>query len=533
MIEMNKRSGENFMKSRIHILCAAALLLASVAWSQTAPASPNHASSPATVPCNGPGGARFNLEPRANAAAQNEPAVDFLLNRVAPSDDLIVEVANDNRGNLKNINWDGSVSGYYVHSSKTADCSVQFEGGLPSITSGGVTYTGTGNVVVAADPARDAFFVADSRLGPITTNAGTGLFRVSASTLLNPSACPSGTHTAAQAASCWAATPPTLIPGSLGVFPQISIDERATNAGVGAGDVYVLGLGAANNAPALLLNACTNSLNCGSAATIAGSSPGFEYMRVRSDGLITISYAQLNTDGTNDIFFVTCTPAGAPKAPTCGTPILAQHVAVPISSSFGVLFPLTNIQMLTFTYPKHASRSETGRKFTTFLVYDDCKNPFTFQNPPVTACVDAEVVMITSTDDGKTWSAPVSVDTAKGHHFFPTIATDTSTGIVNVAYYSAEGDRFNHKVRVMMNQIKAGSISAGTPKALTENTTIDPPPQRTNQSQSDFFFGMMARGDSVSGQSHLYAAFDSTAFTGSYNGRPLPELNNGITMITY
>lgn len=535
------------MKSRILTLCVGVTFLASVAWGQIDAGYTPRSNTPersvaasATTPCNAPAGARFNLEPRAKASAQNQPNADFLLHRTGPNDDLIVQVANDFRGNLTTTQWDGSVSGYYVHRSTTADCSVQFEGGLPPFTSGGVTYHGVGNPVVAADPARDALFVADSRTGPTTTQSGTALFRISASTLLDPKACPNGTHNAAEATLCWGATPPVLISGDFGGFPQVSVDERSNNAGKGAGDVYVLGLGVVNNANALTLVACTNSLSCGSPMSIPGATntPGFEYMKVRTDGVITISFANITSGLTglqaDDIFYVTCTPAGAPNPPACGTPTLVTHVTSPINSSFSPLFPLTNINMLMFTYPKHATRAEAGGKFTTFLVYDDCKSSIQFQKPPISACVDSEVVLLTSTDDGKTWSSPVSVDTTDGHHFYPSIATDTSTGIIHIAYYSTDGDSFHHEVGVVRNQILPGSTSLSKPIAVTTvRTAIDLPPQNINQSQSDFFMGVVARGDSITGQSHLYTSFDSTAVLGTYNGRSLRELNNHISMVTY
>jgi hypothetical protein len=91
--------------------------------------------APAASACAGPQGARFNLEPRANAVPQNQASADFLLNRVGSNEDLIVQAANDWRGNLtSDKQWDQSVSGYYVHRAATADCSVQFEGGLPAFS---------------------------------------------------------------------------------------------------------------------------------------------------------------------------------------------------------------------------------------------------------------------------------------------------------------------------------------------------------------------------------------------------------------
>jgi hypothetical protein len=153
-------------------------------------------TDPSVVPGCGPAsGTRFNLEPRRNAKPQSSPSVDFLRNRVAPGIDLVVGSARDIRGFFGRLG--GSDSGYYV--SRGADCAAEFEGGLPRIDG----LTGFGNAVVAADPARDAFFIADVRLAE--GNPNVGVVRSSATTLLHPTACPPGTHSAAQAA-----TPPTL-----------------------------------------------------------------------------------------------------------------------------------------------------------------------------------------------------------------------------------------------------------------------------------------------------------------------------------
>lgn len=314
------------------------------------------------------------------------------------------------------------------------------------------------------------------------------------------------------------------------------MDERPTSAGKAAGDVYVLALGVSGNSNALLLVACSDALKCGQAAAIPGpaSPTGFEFMRVRGDGLITISFANLNADGSDDILFVTCTPNGAPAAPTCAAPTLALHVAQPINSGFVNLFPLANVELLMFTYPKHASRAEAGGKFTTFLTYEDCKTSFQNQNPPVSICVNSEVMLVNSTDNGKTWSTPVAVDNSAGQHFYPAIATDSSTGFVDLAYYSTQGDSFKHEVHIVRSQILPGTTTPTKPQAMTTlANAIDVAPQRINQSQSDFFLGVVARGSGVSGQSHMYTSFDSSAVPGNYNGRPLPELNNHLSMIAF
>jgi hypothetical protein len=479
-----------------------------------------------SAPCNGSAGARFNLEPRANAEPQNEPVADFILNGVGQGEDLIVQAANDWRGEYPNKKWNDSISGYYVHSSKTADCSVQFEGGLPDI---GQTF-GFGEGAVAADPVRRAVFMADGRYP-----AGIGLFRATTANLLNPKICPPGTHLEAQAESCWGQTPPVLL-GPNGTFPglgNVVVDERAT--GTGAGDVYVLW-----NDTYEYLVACTNSLaQCSSPLNVGGKgniiSAG-AYIQVRTDGLITISY-EISQYVNESILFVTCTSAGAPNPPVCQQPTTAATIAHPIPTAEfpnQILQNITNAGMVT--YPKHVNRQENNGGFTTFLVYDDCKNPYTPPPPPndpPTLCLSAEVNMTLSTDNGQTWSNPVSVNVANAHQFYPSIALDASTGTVSIAWYSTEGDRFFHDIRVFMAQIAPGSTALGPAKPVTTFSPIDTDPGPETFYLGDANMGAIAHGTGKAGQSHLYLSFDSAAVNGTYNKKPLPELNNHIKLITY
>jgi hypothetical protein len=235
----------------------------------------------------------------------------------------------------------------------------------------------------------------------------------------------------------------------------------------------------------------------------------------------------VNPDGTQSLYFTSCTPAGAPAAPTCGTPALITQVAHPLSG-------MANIDLLAFTYPKHVNRLETNGKFTTFLAYDDCKNAFRFGNPPTTTCLDAEVLLMISSDGGNSWTTPASVDTSTGHHFYPAMALDASTGTVHLTYYSTSGDKFNHEVRVVRNEVASGGTQLGTSQLVT--TVLDPidgDPQQLGSFQLDLFMGAAARGTGVTGQSRLYLSFDSTTVAGTYEGRPNAEQNNHIGLVVY
>ena len=498
-------------------------------------------SAGGSVPCNAPTGTRFNLEPRVNATDQSAASADFLLNGVGMDNDLIVQVANDSRGLAQ------SHSGYYIHRSTTPDCSVQFEGGLPPFKFRGDTFVGTnaqgGGPLVVADSGRNAFFAADGRTG--SNSAGVGLFRAAAADLMNPAKCPNGTHTVAQATSCWEQTAPAFLdplpPTDEAGEPYLAVDERADGSGTGAGDVYVL---YGNNPSPLSIVACTNSLKCGAAALIPvpANTINLPYggvdVHVTPTGLVTVSFGLLPQDrrqAGETLFFTTCTPAGAPKPPTCAQPTVVAKVTNEILTSFpGV--PLENLNgfPLEITTPRHATRPGPGNDFTTFLVYDDCLSPLTSAGGD-RLCAGGEVNLTFSSDSGKTWSKPISVDTKVGHHFFGNVATDGSTGTVNVVYMSTEGDPNFHQSRLMVNQIAPNSTVLGPQKRIT--SVLDATDVIAAGPGSAFLgdvgFGVVSRGTGSAGHSRLYTSFNSSSVKGLYEKEPLPDLNNHISLVSF
>jgi hypothetical protein len=479
-------------------------------------------SSAGPVPCTGKSGARFNLEPRANALPQYEATADFILNGAGSGADLIVQAANDARGNLTGGRWDGSVSGYYVHTSGTADCSVQFEGGLPNFGNN----LEVGQEVVAADSVRGNFFVAGDLL-----NNGAALFRAAASDLLNPAKCPNGTHNQKQAETCWMQTPPAIVDAGDESFPELGLAVDGRGTGTGAGDVYVAGGGTL----AVFIVACTNSsLTCSPMVPIdQNDNFNAPFVQVRPDGVITISYMEQGSGLSDLVKFVTCTPAGAPKAPVCGKPATVTTVANALGFEGGIRFVAPN----GFSYTQHANRQESDGSFTTFLVYDECSNAYMLPPPQqnATFCLSSSVDLTFSTDNGQTWSQPVSTDKRSGFHVFPTITNDASTGTVSIVHYSTEGDYFEHEIRVILNQIPLGSTAFGPPQPVTSFTPTDDPPALGFQVIAGFelYMGAVAHGTGTTGQSHLYLSFDSEAVNGTYDGKPLPELNNHIKLLTF
>jgi hypothetical protein len=120
-----------------------------------------------------------------------------------------------------------------------------------------------------------------------------------------------------------------------------------------------------------------------------------------------------------------------------------------------------------------------------------------------------------------------------GHHFFPAITTDASTGTTNVIYYSTEKDSFKHELSVVLNQIATGSTTLGAPQFLANKLDIDDDPGDQGFFLFSPFIGAVARGNGTPGQSHLYTSFDSTAVNGTYNGKSIPESNNTIMLHTF
>jgi hypothetical protein len=359
---------------------------------------------------------------------------------------------------------------------------------------------------------------------------GGAIFRAATTDLLNPAKCPNGTHTEAQAESCWMQTPPVQIDPTFqeGIDPILAVDERTS--GTGAGDVYAVGEG-----QSVFIVACTNLLKCSSMLTIdTDDNYNNPFVQVRPDGVITISYMQsISGKSFYDqvVEFVTCIPAGAPNPPVCSKPTTVTAVTAVLLAGAEP----TGIAPLGFSYTQHANRLESDGSFTTFLVYDDCTNLYTAPPPPndpLTYCVSTRVHMTFSTDNGQTWSKPVSVDNKDGFHVFPTITNDASTGTVSIVHLSTEGDYFEQEQRVVLNQILPGSTALGSSKPVTSFTSNTNFPAYGGGG-SDLYMGAVARGTGIAGQSHLYLSFNSISVNGIYSGQPVPEMNNTIQLVTY
>jgi hypothetical protein len=498
-----------------------------------------------TSPCNRPNGNIFNLEPRPNAVVQVARSITVLPNH-AGKNNLVVAVGEDERASE---NPAPIISGdaFYVERSGS-DCTPDFEGGLPAINN---TFSPNGSVSVIADPARDQFFIVDQDFAVSPDENGVGIYQTTAAKLNSTSACPSGTEFGT--ASCFTTAAVVNITGLDAILdnPQIAVDPRTT--GVGAGDLYavVTERNSDNTSFHISLTACSNGLNCGNAISISPKNekdPDFAWVQVRPDGGITISYRNTTFPGENkeEIEFVTCIPAGAPKPPTCKSPVLVTTVKTPVFDNL-----IGDLPMTDELYPRHVNRLESDDKtVTTFMVYDECDvapiQPHGIGGSSGIGasfgiggsfCPKTDVVMTSSTDDGATWSPLTKVSSSAGQQFFGAIANDTSTGTVNIAYYSTENDFFQLRPQVFLAQILPGTTSVGTPQMLTSaNADVQATPPISFDVQPTFFgsqIGVAALGTGIAGQSTAYVSFTWNSVAGTYNGVSSPDVNNHLVTFHY
>ena len=505
-------------------------VLIAIVWSLCV--SISSSAQTASTTCTGANGTLFNLEPRPDAVIQAAQSVAFLPNAGVQGVDLIVGTATDMRSIA------GSPDGFYVARSST-NCKADLEGGLPFILNIFDDFAPFGSPTVIADPARNAFFIVDLRFGLGTDDEAIGVVRASVSNLRNASSCPNGTQ-ATGSAGCFDSAAAFNI-ASLNSFqsnPHIAVDPRIT--GTGAGDVYTVVTQADPNNTLhtqLFLTACTNVLNCGNSMKISGTDleADFGWVQVRPDGVITITYRNTTFPGINpeDIKFITCTPNGAPNAPTCAAPILVTTEQTPIFASF-----TGDVPMLDQLYPRHANRLESdGSTVTTFLVYDRCEVAVMNFGLAADFCPKADVVMTSSSDGGRTWSPITKVSNSKGQQFFGQPAMDNSTGTLNIAYYSTENDPFQQRAQIFLAQVQAGTTTVSQTKLITTGfaDAAAESPHQVLLSPAGFGdrLGLAAAGTGTLGQSRVYVGFTWNSVFGSYAGVPMPDMNNHLAQFQY
>jgi hypothetical protein len=527
--------------------------------------TPASSQAPDSAVCNDPAGARFNLEPQTGSpqigfrAPQNEESVDFIPRAGVDGADLVIEGANDYRGlldsGLRSVagTWGLSVTGYYVHR-QGADCHASFEGGLPHLVypASGETLFGMGDPAIAVDATRGLIYAEDLRFG--NSASGLGLFATSATTLNSAALCPRGTHLLdangndTTSTACW----PTGIlfnpqPAS-SVFidkPHLRVDDRA--AGIGAGNVYLTWsrFDLVSGASQIQLAVCPANFaaQCSAPISISGDDPQtqFSHIAVRPDGVITITYINVNAIPTGkqnyvrqtfDIKYVSCTPNGAPSAPTCSAASLITTEKTPLAFGGTLAANVFRVE----SYPTHDNRLKDG-VYEEFVAWSRCKtDPYLFVGTFLyLACTDSNLVMTWSATDstGKAsgW-APVSVvNNHVGDQIMPWVRTDHSRDIVHVTYLSSEQDPFGHRFNVLENQIP---LSHHIPDSPIFVSSIPSEPSDDPVLGPGFigdYIGIVAKGNGAS--SRAYFGFTSQFYKGLLYGVPVSGQDNLISRIDY
>jgi hypothetical protein len=491
--------------------------------------------------CN-PDGNQFNLEAPANPPlrGQFDESVAFLPNRAANGDDLVFGVARDFRilplpfGTKFEVT---PTDAFYVQRSHS-NCTADLEGLIPSVPLLGTFPVPFGSPAVAADPAHDAFFVADLRFTINSDITSVGVVKATAARLLNSKACPDGTEATPGVCFDAAALAESEPLNTLLFNPAIAVDQRST--GVGNGDVYVA-VTLQNNAakkivPEIDIVACTNaSLRCGQPTKVkvdVGTVDALPWVQVRPDGVVSLSWENVFSQNGREVvqmMFLTCTPNGAPLPLTCNTPVVAAQPRTPALGDAG------DVPFVSSARPTHVHRLESdGKSVTTFLTYEQCDvlaTTLPTETPGHDFCPKDDVVVIFSTDGGNTWSRPEKVSTSPGQQFHAAMALDTSTETVNIAYYSTENDLEKLRSQVFLAQILPGSTSANKPNRLTSNF-YDAPQFGSFFTGYGDYLSLAAGGSGKAGQSKVYVHFAGTT-KGIYNGRPFPSVTNILALFEY
>ena len=483
--------------------------------------------------CGTTSGTVMNLEPAANAVSQHEVSVDFLLSELGTGKDLVAEHGTDNRGEMGMFD---SLTAVYVHRDGTVPCygGTDFEMANPPIPdpfNPGVSIFGTGGARLVADPtpSHKQFILADLRFDG--TTSGVGLRRIPASNFESTSTCPAGTLTQAQEVTC-AGSSAILVDASLDDFADsASIAQDPRTSGTGAGNIYVVNTSFRYLRSVIVLSACkatfTTSADCSTPIIVSGNQTGTQFPSIAvvgggpNAGTITITYML-----GNDIEFVSCTPGGAPVAPTCAPP----STITSIPNMYTTLTDNPGLQVNT--WPAIAARTDSAGQ-TLFVVWSDCKvSPFQF---PLQGCPDANARLAFATNIASPSWTVAYVTGATGNQFMPAIAYDSGQNIINISYYNSASDLYKNRTVLFFRQILSGST---TPTGYFQGTTAYDSIQGdgTNPGFGNplgDYMGLASRGGTGTGSSRVYLGFTSNARQGTYGSISNTQADNNISRATY
>ena len=518
-----------------------------------------------------PAAAVFNLEPATNAQPQNEVTVDFLPGQGASGADLVVEGANDFRGvgNFLNNNTPAfaGVAGYYVGNG----CAPQFEGALPPLTGiFGELVRMQGDPIVHANATNNNVYYSTLAFSTLSTNVtntttAVGLFYSTAANLL---ACPSGTHSGTQSATCWnnsstsAGILVNALPGGLqGPLeidkPSMAVDQRGS--GTGAGNVYVTGtlFDLFDNFSSIFLVACTSNLSaCSDPVYISQGDASAQASDVKVDpyGNVTVVYVNYTFNGSGaltggQIRYVACVPEAAPMNPSCNPPATANTDANILPQNG----PMAANDFRVNSIPSHAFLKNVDGSVETWIGYANCS--VTPVGETVCPNVGINLMSAQTTDtSGKLLSTPSGgatfyYQTSLGDRYMPWLTSDRNQNLIDFAYYANPPDidpvtsyHLRHRVFLGFGQLLPGGT--GPVNTALVNSLHDEP--AADMVLGDSFFGdynaAAARCSTFTtsgtcgsaGSTALYAGYTFNQRFGTYNtfGNVLQQ-DNLLSLVTY
>jgi len=487
--------------------------------------------------CGTTTGTVMNLESSTNPVGQYGPSVDFILSELGSGKDLVAEYGLDTRYELGIFD---SASAMYVHRDGTQQCygGTDFEMGNPPIMdpndhSEFMTAAGEGRLIADPNSAHKQFIVADVRYDGLTS--GVGLRRIAASNLESTSTCPAGTLSISHEATCAGTNAIIVFASEDNASDTVAIAQDPRTSGTGAGDIYLVSPSVRDLRTVILISACkatfTSISDCSSPAILSGSTSGaIPSVTVvgggPNAGAIAITYGISNGGFSGTLKYVSCTPNGAPNAPTC----TSSHTITTDNNLYETLTGVPAVELSP--WPQIVARTDSGGQ-TLFAVWSDCA--VGVYTTGLYGCPEAQVVMATATSvTSPSWTLHHIF--GPGHRFLPNVAYDPGQGIVNVAYYYTVSDLYKSRSRIAINQVPAGSTTPGSTTVL--NTSYD---SMEGDGTSFGFFsfnlgdfvGVAAHGGSASGSSRVYVGFTSNARQGTYGTVTNTQADNDILRATY
>ena len=146
--------------------------------------------------------------------------------------------------------------------------------------------------------------------------------------------------------------------------------------------------------------------------------------------------------------------------------------------------------------------------------------------------------MAYSNNGGASWSAPINVDITADDQFYPSIATDSSTQTISIAYLNNHIDPlFQHRYLINLAQIPPNPLNpAGPFPSIAITSTPDDPSSDSGGlriMELGDTIGLSVRGTGVAGASRIYAGYTYHLRPGTYNGTSGPQGDDYLTRLTY